>query len=191
MLLAALGTAEVEAPGQLAQDQDVGAGADLRAQGRGSIERGVRRDRAQVGEQLEGRSKAEQGVLGPSRCRRVVPPGPPDGAEQHCVGPSAGIQGLLRQRLSRCVDGGAADQVLVPAQLESEPQPGGLDAASRDVADLGPDSVAGQVGDAVLPHGWLPAGVGTGSPPPRRWRAASTASAATGCSAISLFTAAR
>ncbi len=75
--------------------------------------------------------------------------------------------------------------------LEAEPHAGGVDAAARDVADLGADPVAGQVGDAMLPHGWLPAGVGTGSAGSRRWRAAATASAATGCSAMSLFTAAR
>ena len=77
VLLAALGTPEVEAPGQLAQDQDVGAGADLRAQRRGSIERGVRRDRAKVGEQLERRSEAEQGVLRPRRADGSSQRGPP------------------------------------------------------------------------------------------------------------------
>ena len=115
-----------------------------------------------------------------------------DGAEQHRVGRAAGVQGGRRQR-PRPSRRWPRRRPSCSSQLTSNPNrsAGGLDAASRDVADLGPDAVAGQVGDAVLPHGWLPAGVGTGSPPPRRWRAASTASAATGCSAISLFTAAR
>ena len=149
------------------------------------------RHRTQVREQLERRSQAEQRVLRARGCRRVIPSRAADRAEQDRIGGAAGVQGFVRQRLAGGIDRRTTDLALVPAHLEPEPGPGGIDAASRHVADLGPDPVAGQVGDAVLPHGWLPAGVGTGSPPARRWRAASTASAATGCSAISLLTAAR
>ncbi len=191
VLLASLRTAEVEAAGELAQDQDVGAGADLGTQRRRRVERGVGGDGAQVGEQLERRPQAEERVLGPRRRRRVIPLRAAHGAEQDSVGGTAGVEGGSRQRVTGRVDRRAADHLLVPGHLEFEPHSGGLDAASRHVADLRADPVTGKVGHAMPPHGWLPAGVGRGSPPERRCRAASIASAATGCSAISLLTAAR
>ena len=185
-VLASLRAAEVEAAGQLAQDQDVGAGPDLGTQRRRRVERGVGGDGAQVGEELERRSQAEQRVLGPGGCRGIIPLRTAHGAEQDGVGGTACLEGGSRQRVTGRVDRGTADQLLVPAHLESEPRSGGLDAASRHVADLRADPVAGKVGHAVPPHGWLPAGVGTGSPPERRCRAASIASAAIGCSAMQL-----
>ena len=125
-------------------------------------------DGAQVGEQLQGGSQAEQRVLGPGRCRGVVPLRAAHRSEQDGIGGTAGVEGGSRQRLTGRVDRRTADELLVPAHLEFETRSGRLDAASCHVANLRADPVAGKVGHAVPPHGWLPAGVGTGSPPERR-----------------------
>ena len=138
VLLASLRTAEVEAAGQLAQDQDVGAGPDLGTHRRRRIERGVGGDGAQVGEELERRSQAEQRVLGPGWCRGIIPLRTAHGAEQDGVDGTARLEGGSRQRVTGRVDRGTADQLLVPAHLESEARSGGLDAASRHVATSGP-----------------------------------------------------
>ena len=78
--------AEVDAAGQFAHDQQVGAGDALFAQRAAAVERGNRLDRAQVGEQVEALANAQQALLG-ARVVGVgaVPLRAADGGEQHCV----------------------------------------------------------------------------------------------------------
>ena len=115
--------AEVDAAGQLAHDEQVGAGDPLRAQRARVEQRRARPDRAQVGVQAEALAEAEQALLG---ARRVgvgrVPLRPADGAEQHGVGVAAGLEHLVGERGAVLVDRGAADQALVELELAERVQ---------------------------------------------------------------------
>ncbi len=143
--------------------------------------------RAQVREELELESQAEQGILGSCGRGGVVPLRPAHGAEQHGIRRAAGVQRRGRQRRTGLVDGLATDRLLVPRHAEAEALAGRIGAATRDATHLWADAVAGQVGDAVLPHAPLPVLTMAAC----RARAAARASAATGWTAISLLTAAR
>ncbi len=110
--------AEVDAAGQLAHDQQVGA-LDPLALERARVEqRRAGPDRAQVGEQPEALAQAEQPLLG-ARPARVggVPLGAADGGQQHGVGAPAGVEHLVGQRRAVRVDRGAADQPLVELEV--------------------------------------------------------------------------
>ena len=192
VLLASLRAAEVEAAGQLAHDQHVGAGAHLGTQRRGRVERGMGAHRAAgwrtAPARIAGRAARPRAASVPRG--RPTAGRPPRRAGRHRRrGRRRGWRPAARSPVASI----AAPPTSCSSQPTSNPKraPAASTQRRAHVAHLGADPVAGKVGDAVLPHGWLPAGVGTGSPPERRWRAASTASAATGCSAISLFTAAR
>ena len=136
----AAGVAEVDAAGQLADDEQVGAGDPLLAQRAGADQRRARPHRAQVGVQAHPLAQAEQALLG---ARRVgvgrVPFRAADGAEQDRVGGAAGVEDLVGEGDAVRVDRGAADQALVELELAErlEQPPGGGD-------DLGADPVAGQ-----------------------------------------------
>ena len=97
--------AEVDAAGELAHDEQVGALDDLAAQRAGVVERRQRADRAQVGVQAEALAQAEQALLG---ARRVgvgrVPLRAADRGEQHGVGAAAGGERLVGQRGAVGVD---------------------------------------------------------------------------------------
>ena len=103
--------AEVDAAGQLAHHEQVGA-LDPLALERARVEqRRAGPHRAQVGEQAEPLAQAEQALLG-ARLRRVggVPLGAADGGEQHGVGAAAGVEHLVGQRGAVRVDRGAAER---------------------------------------------------------------------------------
>ena len=131
----------------------------------------------QVREQFERRAEPEQCVLRSRGGRRIVPGGTADGPEQHRIGLAAGRQRARGQRLAEGIHCRSAHELLVPAHQEAEALARGIDAASRDGADLRSDPVAGKVGNAVRGHAPLPAVV--------------AGFATTACSAMSLFTAAR
>jgi hypothetical protein len=86
--------AEVDVAGQLAHDQDVQPGHDLRLQGRGIGQFRIQDRRAQVGKEPELLADAQQAALRPLLARIVVPLRTADGAEQHGIG-------RLRQLLGR------------------------------------------------------------------------------------------
>ena len=82
--------AEVDAAGELAHHQQVGALDPLALERAGVQQRGARPHRAQVGEQAQPLAQAEQPLLGPRRGRvlrhRGVPLGPAHRGQQHGVG---------------------------------------------------------------------------------------------------------
>ena len=86
--------AEVEAAGELAEDQAVDALEQLGLERRGVDERRLDGDRAQVGEQPEAAAQREQRLLRPDRGVGVVPLRPADRAEQHGVGVAARLDVL-------------------------------------------------------------------------------------------------
>ena len=136
----AAAVAEVDAAGELAHDEQVGALDALAAQRAGVEQRARRADRAQVGEQLEPLAQAEQALLG-ARLRRVgrVPLGAADGGEQDGVGVLAGLERLGGERGAVLVDRGAADEVV--GQLEGADP---VEDLAGGVHDLGPDPVTGK-----------------------------------------------
>src|SRR2546427_122038 len=73
---------EVDAPGQLPDDDQVDAVEDLRPERRGRDELRPGADGAEVGVEAEPLAEPEERLLGPHHRRRVVPPGTADGAEQ-------------------------------------------------------------------------------------------------------------
>ena len=113
--------AEVDAAGQLAHDQQVGAVDDLALQRAGVVERRQRPHRAQVGVQPEALAQPEQALLG-ARLGGVgrVPLGPADGGEQDGVGGLAGGQRLVGERGAVRVDRGAAEQVLLVVEVGAD-----------------------------------------------------------------------
>ena len=79
--------AEVDAAGELAHDEHVGALDQLALERAGVEQRGDRADGAQVGVEAEALAQAEQPLLGPRRVRvGRVPLRPADGGEQDGVG---------------------------------------------------------------------------------------------------------
>ena len=110
--------AEVDAAGELAHDEQVGALDALALERAGVEQRRARPHRAQVREQAEPLAQAEQALLGP-RLARVggVPLRAADGGEQHRVGAAAGLEHLVGERRAVRVDRGAADQVLVELEV--------------------------------------------------------------------------
>ena len=136
----AAGVAEVDAAGQLADDEQVGAGDALLAQRAGADQGRAGPHRAQVGVEAHALAQAEQPLLG---ARRVgvggVPLGAADGAEQDRVGGPAGLQHLVGEGGAVGVDRAAADQALVELELSQRLQ---QLLGRRD--DFRADPVAGQ-----------------------------------------------
>ena len=132
--------AEVDAAGQLADDEQVGAGDPLLAQRAGADQRRARPHRAQVGVQAHPLAQPEQALLG---ARRVGVGGVPlraaDRAEQDGVGGAAGLEHLVGEGGAVRVDRAAADQALVELELAER-----LEQLRRGGDDLGADPVAGQ-----------------------------------------------
>ncbi len=134
--------AEVDAAGELADDQDVEAGHQFALQRRRPGERREQQRRAQVGEQAELCTQSQQAALGTLRAWADRPTSgrpPPRAARRRRRAGSAS----RRAAGDRAVDGGAADEPFVQLQR----QPGRL---ARRFHDLGrrsrprADSVAGQ-----------------------------------------------
>ena len=136
----AAAVAEVDAAGQLADDQQVGAGDPLLAQRAGADQGRAGPDRAQVGVEAHALAQAEQALLGARRVRvGGVPLGTADGAEQDRVGGPAGLQHLVGEGGAVGVDRGAAHQPLVELELAER-----LQQLLRGGDDLGADPVAGE-----------------------------------------------
>ncbi len=141
--------AEVDAAGQLADHQQIGAGHQIGAQRAGAEQRRAGPHRAQVRVQAETLAQPQQALLGP-RGGRVgrVPLRPSDGAEQDGVGAPARLQRLVGERGPVQVDRRAADHLLGELELADRLQQA---ASRRD--DLGADPVAGQQGYPGPPVG--------------------------------------
>ena len=119
--------AEVEAPDELADDEQIDLAATGRAQIRIDVELGAELEHPLLGTNLGG---VELGVA--DRCL------------EHGVGGMAGRERLGRERRARRADRGRADEVLLELEIGRElPQD-----ALRDGHHLGPDAVAGKAHDA-------------------------------------------
>ena len=148
--LDALGLAEVDAAGQLADDQEIGAGDDLRLERGGVRQHGVQLRGAQVGVQAQLLAQAQQRALRAHVVGQAVPLGAAHGAEENRVARLRELERLLGKRPAGLVDGGAAR--VGRAELE------GVAVLRGDLFedlhglrhDLGPDPVAGQDCDARL-----------------------------------------
>jgi hypothetical protein len=102
--------AEVDAAGELADDEQVGALDQLALERARVVERGQRADRAQVGVEAERLAQPEQPCSGRGAPGSVESHfGPADGGEQDGVGRAAGHHGVVGQRAAVRVDGGAAE----------------------------------------------------------------------------------
>ena len=132
--------AEVDAAGELADDQQVGAGDAVLAQRAGAHQRRARPHRAQVRVEAHAFAQAEQALLGARVVGvRRVPFGTADRTEEDRIGGLAGVQHLIRQGDPVLVDRAAAHQPLVVAELAERVEhfAGGAD-------DLGTDPVSGE-----------------------------------------------
>ena len=145
--------AEIDASGELAHHHDVDAAQQLGLDGRGIEHRRVRHDRAQIGEQSERLAQLQQSLFGPHGGVRIGPLRTADGAQQDRVRASTQGERRVRQRFSRGVDGGTAEE----RGLESK----GMAEALRNRAerphgfggDLAADAVAREDGDQSLQPG--------------------------------------
>ena len=161
--------AEVEAAGELAHHEQVGALDALAPERAGVVERRPGPHRPQVGVEAQPGAQAEQALLRP-RLVGVggVPPRPAHRAEQHGVRAGARRQHLVGEGRAVGVDRRPADEVLVPG--DGQPVVGGdrVHDLARDLHHLGADPVAREQGDRHLSHrassqppadrGTLPAG---------------------------------
>ncbi len=136
----ASGVAEVDAAGQLADDEQVGAGDPLLAQRAGADQGRAGPDRAQVGVEAHPLAQPEQALLGARRARvGGVPLRAADGAKQDRVGALAGLEDLVGEGDAVLVDRAATHQALVVGELAE-----GGEHLARGGDDLGADPVAGK-----------------------------------------------
>ncbi len=145
---AAPAISEVDAAGQLAHDQQVGALDPFGAQWTRLDESGARAHRAKVRVKGQALPEPEQPLLGPRGVRvGRVPARTTHGAEQDGVRLTAGVQHPFGEGFPVGVDRSAADQVL--GELEAAEL---IQDAPRRADDLGPDPVAGQQDDPFRGH---------------------------------------
>lgn len=136
--LAKIGAAE-----QLADDHDVGAFDDFRAQ-RGIFQQGRKADgRAQVGEGAEFLAQAEESGFGAQVRGILVVGGQADGAEQDSSSVPAGFERIGGQRVVAGGEGGASD--VLAGELEFVVEAGGYGFEHTDClfGDFRADAVAG------------------------------------------------
>ena len=147
--------AEVEAAGELAHDGDVDALDDLGAQGGGPGQRAEDLDRAQVGVEAQLLADAQQALLGAGLgAVGGVPLGAAHGGEQHGVARAGDVEGLGGQGVAGSVDGAAADEGLLEAELGTVLSADGLEHLDALGHDLRADAVALQDADLeLLGHG--------------------------------------
>jgi hypothetical protein len=138
--------AEIDVPGELADDHEIEPGDDLGLERRCRGELGIEQRGAQVGEEAERLADAEDPLLGPRRARQRVPLGATDGPEQHGVGALREREGGLGKWTLRGVEARAADQRR--AGLDGKPfAPEDVEHADGLADDFRTDAVTRQDGD--------------------------------------------
>ena len=139
--------AEVEAAGELADEEDVDARDAVRLQRRRAGEGRVHAHRAEVRVEAERLAEPEEALLGAHLGARVVPLRAADGAEQDRVGALAGRERLRRERVARRVDGRAADEVLLERRARDPNRAATCSSTAPALVDhLGADAVARRAG---------------------------------------------
>ena len=135
-----LGT-EVQATGELADDDHVEAVNELGAEGRDELLR-PHADRADVGERLEFRTQREETLFGTDLAG--VPLRAANGAFQHGISVGQRLTRLGGERIPMRVDGVAAEGVLGALSGEAVGLAGGREDGQRDARGLWADAVAGE-----------------------------------------------
>ena len=151
----ALLAAEVDAAGQFPHHHQVHALQQVRLDRRGAQAGHVRLDRAQVGEQAECLADRQQALFRTHLRVRVRPLRTTHGAKEDCVRGLCSIQGVGRQRGAGGVDGGAADQLLVEAEMVAVAARNRAQDLDRGGGYFGADAVTGQYDDVSV-HGAIP-----------------------------------
>ena len=141
---------EVDVAGQLAKDEDVEPGNDLRLERGGRRQRFIGQGRTQVGEQAQVLADAEDAALGPQLAWQVVVLRPAHGTHENGIGGAGRLLRGFGIGAAFGIDRRAAQQAERPTQVFAFmfQQFQHLD---RLGDDLGADAVAGQDED-VLAH---------------------------------------
>ena len=136
--------AEVDAPGELAHDEDIEAGHHVGAQGGRVRELRIEDRGTKIREEPEPGPQPEQSPLGAEVAVEGVPSRPADGPHEHRVGRLGARERLVGKRLSGRLVGRAAEQTLLDLGIEV----GDLRHPSEDPESgrdhLRPDAVARQ-----------------------------------------------
>src|SRR5690349_18180494 len=143
---------EVDATGELPDDQQVDAGEELRPERRRRHERRVDRHRPEVCEQLQLAAEREQALLRANGRGRVVPLRPAQRAQQDRVAPAGPGHVLGPDRDAVRVDGIATGGDVRPGDVEPERLPGGVQNRTPGGDDLRPDPVPRDRRDAIRRH---------------------------------------
>ena len=144
-----LGPAEIEAPRELPNHQEVDVLDALGAQCGDGDHRRIDANRPQVGEEAEAFAQPEQRRTRPDGAvrRRIVPFGSPDRAEQDRVRRLAESQRLWPQRDAIGIDGGTAHKVGHIVEAEPHPTGGRVQHSASRLGHLGPDAIPGEYDD--------------------------------------------
>ena len=141
------GLAEVEAPQQLAHDQNIGSSNHLGAQRGRVFERRKAHGRPQVGENPEFVPQPQEPPFGAEVARKTVEQRSADGSEQNRLRSQAGIETVNRQRVFGAEQGGAANVLAGRLQLMAKTLGHGFEHSYRFVGNLRPNAVARENGE--------------------------------------------
>ncbi|MNN05255.1 hypothetical protein D3C81_1180090 [compost metagenome] len=151
--LATRGT-EVDATGQLANDEDIQTRNDFRLERRRVGQLRVEDGRTQVGEQAQLRADLQQAALRADVTLDLVPLRATHGAQQHGIGLARTLQGFVGQRHAVLVDGRATDHVVLQAEAELELVVGQLQHLDRLGHDFRTNAIAWE-NQNLLAHAFL------------------------------------
>jgi hypothetical protein len=141
--------AEVDAAGQLADEEDVGVGHAFGAQGGGVGQALRHEDGPEIGVDGEGLSQREEAALGAFVAGAVVPLRAADGPEQHGVAVEARRAGGVGQGRVGRVEGRAAYEVFLRGNGKAVGRSGRLQHAKRLSRHLRADAVSRKTGNFV------------------------------------------
>ena len=125
---------------------------ELRAKRRAPRQSRHWRNRTEVREQPELRAEPEQRLLGPDCRVDGVPLGAAAGTEKHGIGRGARGNVLVADRDAVGIDRGAADEPLLPLDVEVEPFPDGVDDAAPRPDDVAPDPISRNCNNSICPR---------------------------------------
>ncbi len=146
--------AEVDATGQLTDDQNVQARDDFRLQRRRVGQLRIENGRPQVGEQAQLRTDFQQPPFGAHVTLDLVPLRPAYGAQQYGVCLARTLKRLIGQRYAMPVDSRAADHVMLQLEAELELVVGQLQDLDRFGHDFRANAVTRE-NQNLLAHAFL------------------------------------
>src|SRR5262249_6971897 len=143
---------EVDAAGELANEENIHPFEELGFERRGRDERRLRDDGAEIGEELQLAAQPEEGLLGTDAALWVVPLRSADGTEQDGVAGFGELQALGGERGAVAVDSAAADEPVAEVEGEAELLGAGRQHRARLCGHLRADAVAGENGNRRSLH---------------------------------------